>query len=863
MYKSAVIKVWLVIIVLMSPWAVHAAGLGKLTVNSALGQPFKAEIELIAVKKEDIFSLTARLASRDAFRKANIDYASFLSTFAISVEARSDGQPYIRIISLQPVVEPFLSMLIELNWASGRLLREYTVLLDLPETDIPQLIAPTTQVVPTQASVAASEPVMVEKPDAPIKDFVSDKKPAVREPTPVGRTGIATGTTYGPVRSGDTLSKIARQTAPPGVSLNQMLIALHRTNRDAFSGNNINRLKAGPILQLPDSSEIARISAMEANVEVKTQIADWNVYRQKLAEAAAAVPVTGAPKQMASGKITTIVEDNAAAVRGSSKEVLKLSKGEELGGAAGGKGGDAARDHIRAMEEDAVARSKALNEANQRITLLEKNIKEMQHLLELKSTNMAEAQKRAEGIKLDAATSSAPVVSRQPAAAPVAVAPVEPEETVVPDSSSTEAVKPAVESVAAVAAPLPAPVKPSLMDSLVQNIEYVGGGLALLLAGILGVSMMSRKKTVAETYPTVTAASPVMLDDEEALSVAATPVLEPEPAPVPAPEPEPKLEPAVPEPEMGITTVDVDPITEAELYLSYGRDTQAEKTLKEALAKDPNRPEILAKLLEVYVLREDNAAFEATARTLQAVSPSGSLWEKAVRLGTEIDPGNPLYVNAVATNSNVTESVKLTETTFDFPQNMATEEMNSVVDEIAGLDSGMEFSSHDSNPKSPATDDQSTKVVAATEDMGETMFDLDIPAMDAVAEVSSVDDMAFDIDFPAAPEYESEAKSEPEAETVAAPAPAPVPVPVPDSMPSFEQDLTDIDLNLGEPPPALSTDPELTQSTRWHEIATKIDLARAYQEMGDNEGAREILEEVMREGDDGQRESARIILGSI
>lgn len=142
------ITVGLILAALMSTWSLQAAGLGKLTVNSSLGQPFKAEIDLIALKKADIPSLSARLAPRDAFRKADVDYAPFFSTFAVSVEVRSDGQPYIKIISSQPVIEPFLNMLIELNWSSGRLLREYVVLLDLPETDLSQPALATTQFVP-------------------------------------------------------------------------------------------------------------------------------------------------------------------------------------------------------------------------------------------------------------------------------------------------------------------------------------------------------------------------------------------------------------------------------------------------------------------------------------------------------------------------------------------------------------------------------------------------------------------------------------------------------------------------------------------------------------------------------------------
>ncbi len=864
---KSIFKLGLFLIVLMSPWAVHAAGLGKLTVNSALGQAFKAEIDLVAVKKEEIPSLAARLASRDAFRKADVDYAPFLSTFTVSVEARSDGQPYIRIVSPQPVVEPFLSMLIELNWASGRLLREYTVLLDLPETDRPQPVAPVIQTAPviqsvpapTEPPVVEAEPVMVEKPDAPIKDFISDKKPAIPEPVPVGRTG---GTTYGPIRSGDTLSRIARQVAPDGVNLNQMLVALHRANRDAFSGNNINQLKAGPILRVPDSDEIAKISSAEAAIEVKAQIADWNAYRQKLAAATGAAPATGAPKQTTSGKITTIVEDNSAAAREPSKEVLKLSKGEELSG-AGGKGVNASQDRIRAMEEDAIARNKALNEANERIALLEKNIKEMQHLLELKSATMVEAQKRAESLKPDVTPSSTPTASPQPVPVPAVSAESEdasaaPAESDASAVAAAEPAKPAVDSTVTPVAPPPVPVESSLMDDLMQNIEYVGGVLALLLTGMLGVSMMRRKKETP-TGGSDVSATPHMTEPQ--LHDEALPV-------VVAPAPAAVLE-AV------ISTGDVDPVAEAEIYLDYGRDTQAEKTLTEALVKDPNRPEILAKLLEVYVQRKDKVAFEATARTLKAVASSSPLWERAAGLGAEIDPGNPLYGDAVETNTGATKD-EAPAPISDSPQNVTAAEMVSAMDfdmgdtastpanqsaawkQTAEPDFGMKFDAEygSDDHKTSVIDTQSTAAAASIMPTGEDLekamvFDLDAPVTNAAVETPSADDtgLAFSIDFPATPEP--------------APEPEPAAVPVLDFASLPESDLVDIDLNLGGPLPELSADTNPAESAHWHEIATKIDLARAYQEMGDNDGAREILEEVMREGDAQQQESAQTMLASL
>ncbi len=132
----------LLILVMMSPWTGFAAGLGKLTINSALGQPLQAEIDLVAVKNEEISSLAAQLASHEAFRQAGIDYKSFFSTFNISIEPRSNGDPFIKIMSPTAINEPFLNMLVELNWASGRLMREYTVLLDPLESATSNPVAP-------------------------------------------------------------------------------------------------------------------------------------------------------------------------------------------------------------------------------------------------------------------------------------------------------------------------------------------------------------------------------------------------------------------------------------------------------------------------------------------------------------------------------------------------------------------------------------------------------------------------------------------------------------------------------------------------------------------------------------------------
>jgi len=220
--RRSIIRVCLFLIVLVAPCVLHAAGLGNLTLNSYLRQPFKAEIDLVAVKKEEIPSLVVSLASRDTFRQANVDYAPFLFTFEISVKNRADGQPYIKITSPQRVVEPFLSMLIELNWSSGRLIREYTVLLDPPE-DVLLPTAPAVQVEPVIPSSIKPEPAPAEQPDSITENLVGVEEPVVQEAALVKKSDAIT---YGPVKSGDTLAKIALEVAPHyQVQPNQMLVA--------------------------------------------------------------------------------------------------------------------------------------------------------------------------------------------------------------------------------------------------------------------------------------------------------------------------------------------------------------------------------------------------------------------------------------------------------------------------------------------------------------------------------------------------------------------------------------------------------------------------------------------------------------
>lgn len=341
----------LVGVLLLVPWMAQAAGLGNLSVLSSLGQPLLAEIELTSVQKDELSTLIVRLASPDAYRRADLQYGTALAGISFTIEKRADGQPYIKVMSTRPVNEPFVNLVIELNSASGRLTREYTALIDPPGYTPPQTIA---------SAPAAPETRPVPAPRAPV---------AVPAPAPARP---AAGGEYGPVKRGETLSKIAASVKPEGVSLEQMLVGIFRSNPGAFINDNMNLMKAGATLRIPDKEQLTGMTPREAVREVRVQTANWSSYRRRVAGAARTVSEKGSAESKPDA-VRVKVDDKAAAAK-KGKDVLRLSKGQPPGGAA--KKGRSIEDRVQALEEELIARERALNEANQRIKELEKAVKE-------------------------------------------------------------------------------------------------------------------------------------------------------------------------------------------------------------------------------------------------------------------------------------------------------------------------------------------------------------------------------------------------------------------------------------------------------------------------------------------------------
>lgn len=853
--RGITLKQWvLVVSCLLMPWAADAAGLGRLSVLSELGQPLNAEIDLVSVEKDELATLSARLASPDAYKQANLQYGPALVGLRLSIEKRPGGQPYIKATSTRPVNEPFIDLMVEITWASGRITREYTALIDPPGFAPAPVAAPETRPAPAlQAPAVAAAPA-----PAP-----AGRRPAVTAPT------ASSGKEYGPIKRGETLFNIASDMKPEGVTLEQTLVGLYRSNPDAFE-NNMNRMKSGKILRVPDKSELSAVPPQEATKEYRAQVADWNAYRRKLADAAGMAE----SRPATSGKITTRIEDRAAA--GEAKDVVRLSKGEPPKGAGGKPGTVATR--IRMLEEEAIAREKTLNEANERIAQLEKTIKDMQRLLEIKSPGMAAAQQQAQTKPPEQKPETpqpAPKPEVEAAAKPDAAKPAATAATPAAEAKKDDAKaaapadKPAVEAKAQPKPKpkvVPPPPEPDLIGSLLDEPLYLAAGGGVILLG-LGLWMVRRRRSqsVADEEP-VRSAPTLAKDMAVAAGVAASPL-------APAQSAETGIPAAAP------VDDEVDPLAEAEVYIAYGRDAQAEEILKEALARNSNREDVQLKLLEIYAARKDKAGFNGVAAGFHKLTGGqGGNWLKVAAMGYALDPGNRLYEAGKDVSAAEPLAGSPTATDLDFDLGLSAGELTSTditlepgltqqaqMERTAMIDSGAmqavageaaraeEEKKAEETASAPLMPDFRLDLPQA-ESPTATDISLDVPESEPAPAAADSNVMDFNIELPKidAPEPVAEPEA-PAAQGHDAEAGL-----------DFKLDIGDISLNLDDHQP--QTDAAAEQGEKdahWYDVQTKFDLAKAYQEMGDKDGAREILQEVIKEGDAEQQTAAKKLLETL
>ena len=829
--------------------AAHAAGLGKLSIQSALGQLLVAEIDLVSLQPGELDSLSARVASPEAYRDAKIEYSGVLRLLRFTVEKRANGQAYLKMSSVAPLNEPFVDLLIEVTWPAGRLQREYPILLDppgfaearaapavtAPAPAVKAAPAPPPEPVAAPSVIPAAAPVAAGSPSART-ELAASKGDAKPEPS---------GDSYGPVKKGETLRKIAGEVKPSTVSMEQMLSALYRENKGAFVDNNMNRLKAGQILRVPTADETGKISDKEANQEIRAHVANWKAYRDQLAGGVAAMPTRPESSQAAVGKVGSAAVTPPPTPAPDAKDVLKLSKSDAGKPATGSKAGGASQDRINALQEEVTAKDKALKEAQSRVSDLEKQIRDMQRLASLKAgaTKPAETPKPVEAPKVAvvAPEPPKPVEAPKPAEPPKAVEP--PKVTEAPKPAETkpdeppkvaEAPKPAAPKAVA------PPPEPSFMDQLMDNPMYLAlGGAGIAALGLGGFLFARRRKSRAGAGPltSMTSAFPSDLKPNTVTGKSGGGLVDTGNSSFLTDFD--KTGPGT------IDTDEVDPVAEAEVYIAYGRDAQAEEILKEAMARDKGRHEIALKLLEIYHARKSATAFETVAKELHgAVGESHPLWQKAAAMGAQIDPTNPLYVAAAGGTAtfNAMQTVQVqAKPNLDFDLDSSS----SAAAAAASESSHPPASSFDldlgSGRSVPAPEPEPAPHAGLDFDLAPSA-----PAgtsMDATTHQSTDEKPSFDFDL--------SGLEMPSGKGAAARAPADLPLsfePSPAAAQGSSMSLTDLNLDSGGGGEA---------------VGTKLELAKAYLEIGDKDGAREILQEVVKEGSAAQKDEAQKLIASL
>ncbi|MDQ3026667.1 MAG: LPXTG cell wall anchor domain-containing protein [Pseudomonadota bacterium] len=843
--------------------------MGKLTVLSALGQVLNAEIDLVSLQPGELDSLTARVAAPEAFRDARIEYAPSLRLLRFSVEKRPTGQPYLKVTSVAPINEPFVDVLIEVTWPAGRIQREYPILLDPPGYSQSRVTAPAGAAAPasrvpdappaTAPAAASSTPSSASTAPATVPGGPSARAELASTAPGAPRETPASGDTYGPIQKGETLRKIAEETKPSDVSLEQMLVALYRSNQSAFVNNNMNRLKAGQILKVPNAAEVAQIERKEANQEIRTQVADWRAYREQLAGGVASIPARADSTNVASGRVASAAVTPPAPPSAEPKDVLKLSK-SDAGKAGAGKGAGGGQERLNALQEEVTSKDKALRESQSRVADLEKQIRDMQRLLDLKGGAPAKADSKI-------ATAPVPVPVPAPAPAPAKVEapkveppkpadlktldPPKPADTKLADATrpadaakpmeppKVDAAKPSDPPKVAQApktdvkaTPRKVPVEKSFTDELLENPWYLMAGIGGLAAlGIGGFLFARRRKDRAEAGPSssMTSAFPSDLKPDSTTGKSGGGLVDTGNSSFLT-----DFDKTGPG---SVDTDEVDPVAEAEVYIAYGRDAQAEEILKEAMARDKGRHEIPLKLLEIYHARKSATAFETVAKELRANVGEGSpLWQKAAAMGAQIDPTNPLYGGAGGSTATYAA--------------MAPAAAHAKPD----VDFDLEGSSNAAPAPDFDLDIEGKKGEAASSDgMGGTSSGIDFDASSAPASHASTpakeeEKHSFDFDLSGL-DFPGSGKPGGSADLELDPTrPAANP-----SAASTASGLDLADLSLDSP----------GDSGGGEGVATKLELAKAYLEIGDKDGARDILQEVAKEGSSAQKEEAQKLIASL
>lgn len=881
----------------LSSGMAHALGLGELSVKSTLNQPLVAEIELTQAQGLNAAQVVPSLATTADFAQAGVARQAFLNDLTFTPVVNASGKSVLRITSSKPVREPYVKFLVQVLWPNGRLLREYSLLLDPPKYS-------------SEAAAVAAAPQLPTTAPAPVEAPAPAPLSPEAAPTAESKPAQAQYTTT----NNDTLWEIAEKVRNGG-TVQQTMLAIQALNPDAFIGGNINRLKKGQVLRLPNPQQTTSLPQPQAVAQVAEQNLAW---RQGRRLPAGARQVDATRRDRAGAAPSSVAPtDSLSLVAAGSNPSAK--------GAAGDKD---LSNKLAVAEENLDTARRDNAELKSRMNDLQSQLDKMQRLIQLKSDQLAKMQ--ASG----AAVAPVPADPALPAA--LVVAPGMP---LVPDGAARppgeiapeDALPAGAAQVSAPEADQPLAVEPVVVpdtDSdgafkqLLSNPIVLGliGGAVVLLLLLLMLFLTRRRNARAEAEKhrrmarALAEESEFVSDMDMELPIASFDGLD-------VSSPNVKMTP------VGSAGVDparehpADPLVQAEIHIAYGRMNQAVELLEEALREDHARDDIRLKLMEIYAEQGNSKAFAIHERKMVA---GGKHYAEVEQLKSHYPAMITAAVVAAAATAAATaaeldakyiEGLLLDETEAaepaSQPEPAAVPEPPEPVTKVDEFDHDFDLSLDDLEEASPAQvinpadlhnlDVDAPGLSAADED-DELSFESVLKQQSEAKASSTPDELAdFDLDISddkpalnAEDDFLLSLEDEP-----VRPRPADD-LNLPDDFDlsladeietdqathAFASEIDDVNAELDrlsqslERPPmakpfeapsftaedaaALDDDePEFDFLSGTDEAATKLDLARAYIEMGDSDGARDILDEVVTEGDDGQKSEAQEMLSRL
>jgi len=827
-----------------------ALSLGRITVQSALGEPIQAEVDFLDINAEEAATLSTRIASPDAFKAAGLDYNVVLGNLKTSLQRRANGQAFLKLSGDSIVNEPFVDIILEASWSSGRIVRDYTLLFDPPK------LRSATQKAPDTTQLAAASSLALQ-PEHSVTAVPKPVLPATPATAPKPKAGVPSATASQQslrVKFGQTASHIAAANLPANVSLDQMLVAMLRSNPNAFIQNNVNRVKAGAVLTLPAPQSALAIGRDEATRIVLTQSRDFNEFRRKLAGNVGKAQAAPSARE-ATGRVQTSVQDKKPAP--ATPDKLTLSKGTVQG-----KSG-----------EDQLANARNAAQTDARAAELTKNITDLNKLAAAASAPVA-------------ATPAAPAAT---AAIPPASSAATPAITVpLPAQAPVSAAKPAAAK-AAVKPSTPAPAaqpETGLIDTLLAE-PLLPAGVSALLALLVALGIYKHRQRKSGTLPdsalnedtpaeSSSGGQSVDTSASDSLSSGSSMVYS-----------NTQLD----------GTDGVDPLAEADVYLAYGRDLQAEEILKDALRTAPERVAIHAKLADIYAKRQDAKSLEGIAtQAFNLTDGTGPQWEHICEQGLSIDPDNALYLPggqpALSSVQSAAEppapQAQPTPTEDDLVAAKAqADAAMSQPGALEELDLDLDFSLEEPDKLSaetaspdvglpPVSSDQVVEPALTDPNTIQGALDFtESAAFDPVSKLSALHESLPDVmpsaqtsgDFDvspnepllsldALPDLDLPGGSDPSAP--AQPVPQETAVDASKDMLSFDIDSLSLDLaDDSSSPPATAQDPAMDA------LETKLALAEEFRAIGDDDGARALIEEVIAESAGDTKTKAQAALAKL